>query len=186
MLVTPWSGCWIQFDDGDRDGDGYKCNITYVDGDGDIDGAGDSGCSNSLVTDDTNSHTTGTSCGGQLKLKLANNLRFAWNWNHCLQIMTEKCRFVAEHCSANKRDDCFQIYRVFSFWTHFVSFLRGETQFNLRGNGGKQLSTVGQLDILLLTFALFTFCYFQKIGQLRATSHNGFLSPDSLICMIVW
>ena len=52
MLVTPWSGCWIQFDDGDRDGDGYKCKITYVGGDGDIDGAGDSGCSNSLVTDD--------------------------------------------------------------------------------------------------------------------------------------
>ena len=95
----------------------------------------------------------------------------------CLQILTEKCRFVAEHCSANKQDDCFQIHRVFSFWTHFVSFLRGEKQFNLRGNGGKQLSTVGQLDILLLTFALFTFCYFQKIGQLRATSHNGFLSP---------
>ena len=38
------------------DGDGYKCNITYGDGDGDIDGAGDSACSNSLVTDDMNSH----------------------------------------------------------------------------------------------------------------------------------
>ena len=101
----------------------------------------------------------------------------------CLQILTEKCRFVAEHCSANKQDDCFQIHRVFSFWTHFVSFLRGEKQFNLRGNGGKQLSTVGQLDILLLTFALFTFCHFWKN---RATSHNGFLPPDSLICMISW